>query len=153
MVDLVIQVALYKSDFEEERKDRVTAHSKMADMEKEIAQVKGLSEQQVAAYIQENNELREYQHTTREQLQCRDQELQVVKRELQKHKQNLADLEIVHQKLADESGKELGKWRSQAVKAQSQLEGKASQVKQYAKENDKLKQKAEHLKLQVQVLL
>ena len=33
----------YKSDFEEERRDRESAHSKMADMEKQIAQLKGLS--------------------------------------------------------------------------------------------------------------
>ena len=37
MLISIVQVKSYKSDFEDERRDREAAHSKLADLEKEVA--------------------------------------------------------------------------------------------------------------------
>ena len=50
-----------------------------------------------------------------------------------------------------EAGKQIQQLTSQVSEAKSELQAKVSQVKQYSKENVKLKDKNEHLKLQVHV--
>ena len=127
----------YKSDFEDERRDREVAHSKMADMEKELLQLKSRTGLERATLERELGELEEDKCAIKEQLQNRDQELQEVKKELEKHKQILADLEVVHQKRMTET--------------QREHQAKASQVKQYAKENESLKQQNGVIKKQVHV--
>ena len=39
---LSMQAKIYKSDFEEERRDREAAHSKLADLEKDMASLREL---------------------------------------------------------------------------------------------------------------
>ena len=124
-----MQVESFKSDFEDERKDRATAHSKMADMQKELVQRKNLFEQEKAAYNLQIENVNERLQTTKEVLQEKDEQLQRVTKELERHKNILADLEVVHQKHVQE-----------ASKLQNEQHTKATQVKQYAKENEKLKQ-------------
>lgn len=130
---------LYKSDFEEERKDREAAHSKMADMEKRFVQLEGRSGHERATYAHEVGELERDNEVIKEQLRARDQELQKVKKELEKHKCNLADLEVIHQK--------------HVVEAKNDLLAKASQVKQYAKENETLKQQCGKINQQVRACM
>ena len=141
----------YKSDFEEERKDRAAAHGKMADMEKEIAQLKGLSSHEKAELEHEVGELEKYKDTYKEALQDRDKKLRFATDELEKHKKILHDLETVHSRHVKKSGKQIQELTSQVSEAKSELQAKVSQVKQYSKENEKVKGKNEYLKLQVHV--
>ena len=124
---------MYKSDFEDERKDREAAHSKMADMERKIARLEGRSGHEKALLKHEVGELERDKDTILETLQAKD-------RELQKHKQVLNDLEVIHQRRAQEASEEIEQLKSQVSQSKSDLQAKASQVRQYAKENEKLKQ-------------
>ena len=128
-------MASYKTDFEEERRDRKSAHSKMADMQRRLSQLEGRTAHERATYNHEVDELERCRDAIREQLRIKDQELLCVTEELRKHKQILSELELVHQR------------RIQEVR--EELQAKASQVKQYAKENETLKQQKRQLKEQV----
>lgn len=130
-------MASYKYDFEEERKDRVSAHSKMADMEKKMTQIQGLSGHEKAAMELEVDELKKDKDTILKQLRIRDEELQTATKQLQSHKQILSDLELVHQRRIQEASKEIVQLKSQI---KSEQQAKASQVRQYAKENETLQQ-------------
>ena len=112
----------------------------MADMIMEMSHFRGRSGRQRASYQRE---------LEREKMELKNQmELKhlTTERELQKHKTNLADLEIFHQKCMQEIQKDMVHWREQAEVAQRELQAKASQVKQYAKENKKLKEDIEQLR-------
>ena len=139
----------YKTDFVAERRDREAAHGKMADMEKEIAQLKGLSSHEKAELEFEIGELKKYKDTYKEVLQEKEDRLQFATIELEKHKKILHDLEAVHKKHVQESGKQIQDLTSQVSQTKSELQAKVSQVKQYAKENEKVKAKNEQMKLQV----
>ena len=97
----------YKTDFEEERRDREAAHSKMADMEKTIARLEGRSGHEKARLKFELNELSKDQATVKEVLQQRNDELENVTKELEKHKQIVHDLETVHKRHVQEAGKQI----------------------------------------------
>ena len=129
----------YKSDFEEEREDRAAAHGKMADMEKEIAHLKGRSSHEKAELKLEVDQLERDKDTYKEVLQDKEHKLRVATIELEKHKKVLHDLETVHSRHVQEAGKQIRELASQASQAKSKLQAKVSQVKQYSKENEKLK--------------
>ena len=145
-------MSIYKTDFEEERRDRVSAHSKMADMENQIVQLTGRSGHELATYKHEVDELKRDKQAVQDELRKKHQELESVTAELKKHQTILADLEIVHKKCVEESNKEVANLKVKAEAATSELQAKASQVKQYAKENDTLKKEIQQLKQQVTVL-
>ena len=123
----------YKSDFDQERSDRENAHSKIADLQKKVVQLESLTGHERAGYQHEMVELERDSQAIKERLQKTDQELQ-------RHKQILTDLEIVYQRHVQEASKDLDHWRNQADSRQEEVQAKSSQVKQYAKENEKLKQ-------------
>ena len=121
----------------------------MADMEKTMVQIEGRTDHEKSALIleignlktdrdvlkeelrkkdQEPGELNRDRDVVREELRKKDQDLQIANEELKKHQRILTDLEKVSQKLTLEL---------QEVKSEHQA--KVSQVKQYAKENEKLK--------------
>ena len=131
--ELSIQVTSYKSDFEQERSDRENAHSKMADLQKKVIQLEGLTGHERVGYQHEIAELKRDYQAIKEKFHETDQQLQ-------SHKQILADLEVVHQRHVQEANKDLFHWKDQAGSRQQEVRAKSSQVKQYAKENEKLKQ-------------
>lgn len=150
-----MQVITYKSDFEDERRDRASAHGKVADLEKEIDRLTGRSGHEKVTFKHEIDELKRDKLAIRDELQRNQQELETakedletVKAELKKHQTVLVDLETVHQKRVQE----VADLNVKAETAMSELQAKASQVKQYAKENDTLKQEIQKLKQQVIVL-
>ena len=142
---------MYKGDFEEERRDRERIHGLIDDMKKKEEQIEGRAAQERAAYKQE--------------LVNVHQDLQYTKEQLHKHKTVLADTEKINQKKAQEASKykdeaevarsEADKYfkeaetfrestkfyKSQADASQRDVQAKASQVKQYAKEIGRLKTK------------
>ena len=120
----------YKSDFEAERSDRENAHCKVADLQKKLTQLESLTGHERAGY---QHELEQDNQAIKERLQKTDQELK-------RHKQILTDLERVYQRHVQEASKDLDHWRNQADSRQEEVQAKSSQVKQYAKENAKLKQ-------------
>ena len=75
------------------------------------------------------------------------QELQSTKRELQRHKEILADFEIIYQKRTQDATMDIVHLNEQVAAAEREQQAKASQVKQYAKENNRLKQEIEQFKL------
>ena len=99
----------YKLDFEAERKDREIAHGKLADLEKELAREKSRIDVERAAYA------RDYLH-----IELKNQDEALTK-----------DIE----KLRDD----LTKQKGEADKLREEVRAKASQVRQYKKENDRLK--------------
>ena len=128
-------------------------------MEREIARLTGRSDHEIAAYQHEIDEQKRDKHVVRDELQKKHQEFErvtedfeAVKAELKKHQTNLADLEIVHQRYVQEAQKEVADLKVKVERATSELQAKTSQVKQYAKENDTLKQDIQKLKQQVTVL-
>ena len=98
---------MYKTDFDQERQDRAEAHSRMAEMEKKGAHIKGQIETEREAYHREHQDLK--------------QNYQIAHSQLEHHQQALSAVEEVNENLRQE------------------IQAKASQVKQYAKENDRLK--------------
>ena len=146
----------YKSDFEEERRDREAAHSKMADMEKKKAQLTG---HEGATYKHEIYELKQDKQVLKEELHKKHKEIEkvtgdfwAIKADLKKYQTVLADLEIVHKKHVQAARTESKNLKQIAEDAMSDLQAKTSQVKQYAKENDALKKEIQKLKHQVIVL-
>ena len=139
---------MYKADFEEERGDRARIHGLIDDLKKKTRQAEGHAAEERAAYEQRLNEIGGDLRHTRELLH--------------KHKVLLADAEKINQtrvqeakdkaetaiKEADKYYQESEKfrqsteyWRHQAEVNQRNLQAKASQVKQYAKEVEKVKEK------------
>ena len=142
---------VYKGDFEEERRDRERIHCLIDDIKKKEAQIQGRAAHEKALYKQELDEVKE--------------DLQYTKEHLHKHKTLLADTEKLNQMRVQEASKykdeaeaardEASKyfeeaesfresanyWRKQAEKNQRDVQAKASQVKQYAKEIGRLKAK------------
>ena len=102
----------YKLDFEAERKDREAAHSKLADLERELAREKGCIDVERATY---EIHFREHQHT---KLKNRNETLA---KDIEKLRNDLAE----HKREAD--------------KLREEIRAKVSQVRQYKKENDHLK--------------
>lgn len=98
-----MQLAVYKADFEQERQDRIQAHSMMAEMEKESTKYEGQMEL---------DDYEELKHN-----------YQIVNNQLAKHQESLSMVEQVNDTLRQE------------------IQAKSSQVKQYAKEVDRLKRK------------
>ena len=118
-------------------------------MEREIARLIGRSDHEIATYKYEIDEQKRDTHFVRDELQKKHLELESVREDLKaakvqlkKHQTNLADVEIVHQKYVQEASKKV-------ADLTGELQAKASQVKQYAKENDTLKQEIQKLKQQV----
>ena len=114
----LLQSESYKSDFEAERKDREAAHSKLADLERELAREKGHIDAERATY---EKRFGEYQ-----------QEKAASYGELRKQKQTL-ETEI--EKLKTSSAKR----KAEEDKLREDVRAKVSQVRQYKKENDRLK--------------
>ena len=98
---------MYKADFDQERQDRTEAHSRMAELEKKGARVKGQIEVEREAYLRDHQDLKH--------------NYQVLTSQLVQHQQALSAVEEINENLRQE------------------IQAKASQVKQYAKENDRLK--------------
>lgn len=90
----------------------------MADLEKEVALLRG----------EPGNEI--YLEVT------------LLKRELAEHQKSMATIELVNQKLNEE----LCAAREECCSLQQEVQGKTSQVKQYAKEVGRLKQQVLQLK-------
>ena len=118
-------------------------------MEREIARLTGRSDHEIATYKHEIDEQKRDTHFVQDELRKKHLELESVRKDLEiakvqlkKHQTNLADVEIVHQKYVQEANKKV-------ADLTSELQAKASQVKQYAKENDTLKQEIQKLKQQV----
>lgn len=142
---------VYKSDFEEERRDRERVHGLIDDMKKKEAQIQGRAAHERALYKHEVDEIKE--------------DLQYTKEQLLKHKTLLADTEKLNQirvqeanKYKDEAEATKGEcskyfqeaesfresadyWRKQAEENKRDVQAKTSQVKQYAKEIERLKAK------------
>ena len=142
---------VYKGDFEEERRDRERIHGLIDDMKKKEAQIQGRAAHERASYKQELDEVQE--------------DLRYTKEQLHKHKTLLADAEKLNQIRVQEASKykdeaeaardEFSKyfqeaesfrestdfWRKQAEANQRDVQAKTSQVKQYAKEIERLKAK------------
>ena len=142
---------MYKGDFEEERRDRERIHGLIDDMKKKETQIEGHAAQERAAYKQELDNVQ--------------QDLQYTKEQLHKHITVLADTEKLNQIRVQEASKykdqadaargEASKyfqeaesfresanyWRKQAEANQRDVQAKTSQVKQYAKEIERLKAK------------
>ena len=123
---------MYKADFEEERRDRAAAHGKMADMEKEMFRLEGRIRHEKAELEFERGELTKSNDTYKEVLQQKVEELEFATKELVKHKQILHDLETVHSRYVQE----MQELKRQVSQAKTELQ---AEVKQYAKENKKLK--------------
>ena len=98
---------MYQTDFDEERRDRAEAHSRMAELEKKGAHVEGQIELEKEAYHREHNDLKH--------------NYQIITSQLEQHQQALSAVEEVNEILRQE------------------IQAKSSQVKQYAKEVDRLK--------------
>jgi chromosome segregation ATPase len=142
---------VYKADFDEERRDRERIYGLIDDMKKKEAQLEGHAAQEIAAYKQELGDIR--------------QDLQYTKEQLHKHKTLLADIEKLNkirvqeaQKYKDEADAARGEtskyfqdaesfresadyWRSRAETNQREVQAMASQVKQFAKEIERLRAK------------
>ena len=142
---------MYKGDFEEERRDRERIHGLIDDMKKKEEQIEGRAAQERAAYKQELVHIQ--------------QDLQYTKEQLHKHKTLLADAEKLNQIKAQEASKYKDEgdaargaadkyfkeaetfrestkfFKSQVEASQRDVQAKASQVKQYAKEIGRLKTK------------
>ena len=142
---------MYKTDFEEERRDRERIHGLVDDLKKEKSQAEGLAAEERAAYKQELDNI--------------NQDFEYAKKQLHKHKVLLAEAEKLSQTMIQEARKakdaadaakgetekyfqEAEKfrestkfWRNQAEVSQRDVQAKASQVKQYAKEVERLKKK------------
>ena len=147
---------VYKSDFEEERRDRERVHGLIDDLKKKETQIEGRAALERAAY---KHTLDDVQH-----------DLQHTKEQLHKHKTLLADAEKLNQtkvqeahKLREEADAARGDankyyqeaekfresadfWRHRAETNQRDLQAKTSQVKQYAKEVEKLKENVGYVK-------
>ena len=95
--------------------DREVAHSKIADLEKAIAQLKEKLEKEVSTYNEE------YEDT---------------QKQLVEHQESLSAIEFLYKKLTKEV--QLGREKCQGL--EQDLQAKSSQVKQYAKEVERLKQ-------------
>ena len=138
---------MYKSDFEEERRDRERIHGLVNDLNREKTQIEGHAAHERAAYKQTLVDVQ--------------QELRYTKEHLYKHKTLLADAEKLRVQEAHKFKEEIAVargeadkyflevekfresvhfWRNQAETDQRDLQAKASQVKQYAKEVEKLKE-------------
>ena len=148
---------MYKSDFEEERKDRERVHGLIDDLKKKETQVEGRAAHERAAYKQTLDDVQ--------------QDLRYTKEQLHKHKTLLADAEKLNQirvqeahKFKEEADAARGEtnkyfqeaekfrestdfWRSQAETNRRDLQAKTSQVKQYAKEVEKLKENVGYVKV------
>ena len=142
---------MYKGDYEEERRDRERLLGLIDDMKKKKAQIEEHAAHERALYKQTLDEVQE--------------DLQYTKGQLHKHKTLLADTEKFNQikalqasKYKDEADAARGEaskyftelvafqescrfYKSQAEANQRDVQAKASQVKQYAKEIERLKTK------------
>ena len=125
-------------------------------MEREIAELTGRNQHEIITYKHEIDEQKRDIYAIRDELRKKHQELERVtedfeamKAVLKKHQTNLADMEIVHQKYVQEAHREVVNLKLKVETATSELQAKVSQVKQYTKENDTLKQEIQKLKQQV----
>ena len=147
---------MYKSDFEEERRDRERLHGLIDDLKKKETQVEGRAAHERVAYKQTLDDVQ--------------QELRYTKQQLHKHKTLLADAEKLNRIRVQEAHKfkeeadavrgEASKyfqeaekfrecadfWRSRAEANQRDLQAKTNQVKQYAKEVQNLKENVGYVK-------
>ena len=112
---------MYKADFDQERLDRAEAHSRMAELEKKGARVKGQIDLEREAYHQEHQDLKH--------------DYQIARSQLELHQQSLSAVEEVNENLRQE------------------IQAKSSQVKQYAKEVDRLKREVRNENLDDDVLV
>ena len=121
----------FQEDFQQERRDRESAHTKVAEMETR------------------------YTH----QLQTMGEELHRTHTELDAHKQNLSNTEAVMQKrtqqarqqLADKE-REVGRMNQEVAHLCEEVQSKTQQVKQYKKQVDQYRQEMEPLKQQATIL-
>jgi chromosome segregation ATPase len=116
-----VQIESYKLDFEAERKDRVAAHSKLADLEREMAKKKSHIDVERATYEKRFGEYQKGAASYTEQ-----------KKQLTKQK---GELEREVDKLRSDSAKQ----KVEVDKLRDEVKAKVSQVRQYKKENDRLK--------------
>lgn len=116
-VIVILQIESYRSDFEAERKDRESAHSKLADLERELAREKNRIDAERAAYQKHFGEL-----------QQGSKEKAASYGELEKQMEDV-------EKLKADSAKH----KVETDKHSLELQAKVCQVQQYKKENDCLK--------------
>ena len=119
------QVVVFQSDFADERKDREQAHSKLADLEKELAQQKGL-------YTEEKAEYNRQLTIAHQEAESARKELEQANKELENHKATLASVEALNQKLQQQKTKEAtdNYWRGEAAKLKTQLQEAEEHVSQ-----------------------
>ena len=121
---------MYKADFEEERRDRERVHGLIDDIKKKEMQVEGRAAQERVGYKQELDIVQQDLKYTKEQLHKVRDEAEAARGETSKYFKEA------------ETFRESTKfWRDQAEASQRDVQAKASQVKQYAKELGKLKTK------------
>ena len=94
-------------------------------MEKKVAQLKGQLEQERSAYRHETNE--------------KTLDYDVMKNQLAEHQQSMSTIELVNEKLHQE----VQAARGECQRLQEETQAKSSQVKQYAKEVDRLKKQVD----------
>ena len=121
---------MYKADFEEERRDRERVHGLIDDLKKKEAQVEGRAAHERATYKQTLDEVTGDLQYTKEQLLKFKDAAEAARGEAKKYFKEA------------ETFRESTKFfRSQAEVNQRDVQAKASQVKQYAKEIERLKTK------------
>ena len=102
-----LQAKVYSEDFASERRDREAAHGKFADLQKKYDHDVGESKAQLAQ----------------------------MEEDLHRHRERLAEVELVYQK----KEKEMRSVLEEASNNQTEVQAKTSQVKQYKKQVDSLK--------------
>ena len=148
---MYLQASVYKSDFEEERRDRERIHGLIGDLEKKNVQVEGRAAQEKAAYDQTLDDVNQDLLYTREQLHKHkvllseaEKQNQIRVKEAQKANDSAEAARQEASKYFQESEKfrqSTNFWKSEAETQRRDVQSKASQVKQYAKEIDRLKAK------------
>ena len=125
-----VQVESYKLDFEAERKDREVAHSKLADLERAFEKEKGHIDAERATYEQQ---FERYQQGSR-----KDGDLKQQKEKLERElKACVATV--------DKFQNDVVKSKREADNLRVEMQAKVSQVRQYQKENDRLKAQVQYV--------
>lgn len=114
----LLQALTYKSDFEAERRDREAAHSKLAELEKDLAKKEGHFRLERATYEQHFGQCEKEKGASQRRMELKVQSLET-------------SLEHCNSDLVKE--------KQESEKLREELKAKMNQVKQYKKENDRQK--------------
>ena len=128
-----LQIVSYKSDFEAERRDREAAHSKLADLEKALEKEKGHIGYERAAYEKRFDEFQQGSAKNAASYAVLKKQKEKLEKEV---KASLASSEKLQE--------DLTKSTRESARLQEEMKAKVSQVRQYKKENDRLKAQVIH---------